>query len=187
MITLFIDTHSSFAIMALYKDEKLWLKKEMDGQQNHSSICMPSLVSLLEEAQINLDDISDIVVVIGPGSFTGVRLGVTIAKTIAYTKNIPIRTLTSLELFLNSSLTCLYMAMPEKNGFFVGKLNEQKDAFVEYFYLSKLEFEDFKNDHSVCGDNSINYDSIISYAHMKESINPHAVNPFYVKKIEVEK
>jgi len=107
MITLFIDTHSSFAIMALYKDEKLWLKKEIDGQQNHSSICMPSLVSLLEEAQINLDDISDIVVVIGPGSFTGVRLGVTIAKTIAYTKNIPIRTLTSLELFLNSSLIFL--------------------------------------------------------------------------------
>lgn len=187
MITLFIDTHFEDAVIAFYKDEVLWKKKELDSKQNHSAVCMPTLVSLFQENHMTLDDVSDIVVVEGPGSFTGVRLGVTIAKTFAYTKQKPIRTLTSLELFLGPNLTCSYLAMPEKNGYFVGKLNEQKNGFTEYFYFNKSEFEEFRGNHEVSCDTTIHYERIIRYAHQKEPINPHAVNPFYVKKIEVEK
>ena len=52
----------------------------------------PAIKELIDEQKLD-----EIIVVNGPGSFTGVRLGVTIAKTLAYTLNIPIKTISSLE------------------------------------------------------------------------------------------
>jgi len=187
MNSLYIDTHASNIVMALYKKEKLWVKKEITEPKEHSTVCIPTLISLLEENKITLDDISDIIVVNGPGSFTGVRLSVTIAKTLSYTKKIPIRTVTSLEIMNFLNVQENYISIPEKNGYFVGKLNQKKDSIIEYMYKTKLEYEEFKKEENIKECNLVDYENIVKYAHTKESINPHSVNPLYVKKIEVEK
>ena len=88
MNTLFIDTHGEVVVLAIYRDEKLMKKKESKERKDHSTICMPLLVELLTESKLDIKDINDIVVVNAPGSFTGVRIGVTIAKTLAFTLNI---------------------------------------------------------------------------------------------------
>ena len=164
MLTLFIDTHADNILMAFFKEDKLWKKKEFFDSKNHSTLCMPMLQSLFLENHVTLQDISDIVVVIGPGSFTGVRLGVTIAKTLAFVKNIPIRTMTSLELYLDSKFSGDCLSMPEKNGFFVGFLNSQKDGFSEYQYMSKQDYETFKLNHLVLESNAIS----LSLIHISE-------------------
>ena len=116
MNTLLIDTHDRELLLAIYKDEKLKWKKEIKEQLDHSTVCMPSLVALLNEASLTIHDINDIVVVNGPGSFTGVRLGVTIAKILSYTLQIPIRSITSLELYEYPS-DAIYGVLKEKNGY----------------------------------------------------------------------
>ena len=95
MISLYIDTHSNEVVIALYESEKLLKKIEVKDLKETSAVCLPTIIQILEDTKKTKNDISDIVVVNGPGSFTGVRLGVTIAKTIAYTREIPITTLTS--------------------------------------------------------------------------------------------
>ncbi len=185
MVSLYLDTHRSVIVFALYKDEKLWKKKEILSPMDHSMILIPSLKEFLEENHLKVEDLSDLVVVTGPGSFTGVRLGVTIAKTLSYSLNIPIRGLTSLECFLPIEEKNVYLSIPEKNGYFIGKLDEKK--ITKYLYLSKDEFAELKQINKVLENLEINYETLIQEAHKKETMNPHQVNPFYVKKIEVEK
>lgn len=186
MYTLFIDTHDSSVVLGLYKNQKLELLKEVENSRAHSEITIPLIVKLLEEEKLSIHKLSDIIVVNGPGSFTGERLGVTIAKTLAYTLNIPIRTLTSLEMYLNDEIDkeSEYLSLKEKNGYFIAKINQNK--LKDYRYLKKSEYEEFLKKHKVMEPTKIDYEKLCVYAHQKESLNPHEVNPFYVKKIEVE-
>ena len=53
-------------------------------KQNHSVQLMPEIQKLFEQSQVDKQEITDIVVAEGPGSYTGLRIGVTVAKTLAY-------------------------------------------------------------------------------------------------------
>ena len=126
MYTLFLDTHSSKTRIVLYKEEQPIIKKEIETEKNQSSRIMPILLEVLEEAKIEINKIKEIIIVNGPGSFTGVRIGVTIAKTLAYTLNIPIKEM--------SSLLVKAVSIPhekvnvierEKNGIFLGTFNKE--------------------------------------------------------------
>jgi len=187
MISLFIDTHLKDVVLALYKEEVLLSLKTLSEPKEHSTVCVPLLVQFLEENRLQPKDISDIVVVNGPGSFTGVRIGVTIAKTLSYTLSIPIRAISSLELFLPISDSYELLALSEKNGYFVGKLDSSCQSILEYSYVNKEEFLKLQEDCSVLLDPSVSYENVIKYAHKKPILLCHEVNPFYVKKIEVEK
>ena len=92
MYTLFIDTHLWDILIYLLKDGKIVDKELVINKKNNSEYIFPSIIKVIDG--IKLDEV---VVVNGPGSFTGVRLGVTIAKTLAYTLNIQIKTVTALE------------------------------------------------------------------------------------------
>lgn len=182
MYTLFIDTHAQNAILALYKDNELYQIKVTD-KVSQSEVIMPNLILLLEEAKITADDLSKIAVNIGPGSFTGVRLGVTIAKTMSYCKNIPLVTVTSLELGLPTNAD--YLFEEEKNGYYIGEVKDNE--ITDYIYLKKEDFKDFCLKHEVTRLENVNYEALIHIINKKESKNPHEVNPLYVKLIEVEK
>jgi len=186
MRSLLIDTHDKSVLLAIYENDILIEKIEKNEQKDHSTICIPTLIQILSQAKIDIKEIDDIIVVIGPGSFTGVRIGVTIAKTLAYSLNIPIRTITSLELYLPIEKEYEYLSIVEKNGYFIGNINNN-GLINEYEYLKTNEYEQFLKNHKIKNAEEINIDSIAKYAHQKSAVNPHLVNPFYVKKIEVEK
>ena len=181
MITLLIDTHFNI-LLALFKDDKLLSKKEIINERDLGTVCIPSLVDLLKDNELDIHDLNDIIVCIGPGSFTGERLGVTIAKTLAYTLNILIRTVTSLEMYYKDGYD--YIVMEEKNGYYVGII--KNNIIVDYQYLNKDEINNLKG-NVLYTHELVDLDGIVKKTHLKDSLNPHIVNPFYVKKIEVEK
>ncbi|NNU91574.1 tRNA (adenosine(37)-N6)-threonylcarbamoyltransferase complex dimerization subunit type 1 TsaB [Anoxybacillus sp. CHMUD] len=97
MKVLAIDT-STFVMGVAVVDGQI-VKGEMitNLKKNHSIRVMPAIESLLQECDVNPQDLDRIVVAKGPGSYTGVRIGVTIAKTLAWTLNIPLVGVSSLE------------------------------------------------------------------------------------------
>ena len=103
LISLLLDTHNDKLTIIIYKDDKVLDMISKNDTKNHSEIFMPLLISLLEKNKMSIHDINEIIAIVGPGSFTGIRLGVTVAKTLAYTLNIPIKTLTSLEACYNQN------------------------------------------------------------------------------------
>lgn len=84
MITLFIDTSNDDLIVSILKDNKIINKLERHCKNEHSIYTVSYIDELLKSCNLLPNDVDNIMVVNGPGSFTGVRIGVTVAKTYAY-------------------------------------------------------------------------------------------------------
>ena len=148
---------------------------------------MPILIASINEVNLNVNDLNQIIVINGPGSFTGIRIGVTIAKTLAYTLNIPIKTLTSLDIkAISLEHNEINIVEREKNGVFIGTFDKNNNLTKDYRYLSNKEYNEITKNNYL-EDIDINYSKIIKYIKNIKPLNHHAVNPLYVKKIEVQK
>ena len=101
MNALVMDTSTSFIFLYLIKDDKLVYKFEEEGENNHSEKLMLVIEEALKKNDLSVEDLDLIVTGIGPGSYTGLRISLTIAKMFAWTKNIPLKVISSL-VFLGS-------------------------------------------------------------------------------------
>lgn len=81
----------------LFEDDKLIKENILDNGRTHSENFMPLVKDTLESCDTTLDDIEYMGVVVGPGSFTGIRIGIASCKAMAEVKNIKIVPVTSLE------------------------------------------------------------------------------------------
>ena len=189
MYSLLIDTHDKEVLYVLYKDTEVLSIKNIDSKMGHSEIAMPTLVSLISESNLKLEDISNIIAVVGPGSFTGVRIGVVIAKTIAYLLDKPIRCITSIDLkaFSNENIIKGLYKIDEKNGYFIVKYNDDGSLDGDIKYYSKKEYDQKFNDEDFVNVDNLDFINILKHSLNKEPTNPHLVNPIYVKQIEALK
>lgn len=133
MKILSIDTSSNVCGVSILEDTKLICKLDAIAINSHSETLMPMISDALAKANLSIDDINLIVCDIGPGSFTGIRIGVATVKAFRDSKNIDLVGITSLECLAkqlcddipNNSLICTmidckndncYYALYQKNG-----------------------------------------------------------------------
>ncbi len=186
MTTLLLDTHTNKIIVVLYKNDKIIVQKDISSEYNHSINTMPILIAALKEANCLIKDINAIICVNGPGSFTGVRIGVTISKMLAYTLNIPIKTISSLQLkAVSFKHDIIYIGEQEKNGMYMGKFDRENNLIDEYKYYGKDELDNLTIEYKE--DIKIDYIQVLNFVNTLENVNPHLVNPLYIKKIEALK
>lgn len=98
MMLLAIDTSTDSASLALVRDGRVLAEATWRCGQNHSVELLPHLSQLLNETEIELKAISCVLVAKGPGSFNGLRVGLSTAKGLALSLDIPIIGVSSLEL-----------------------------------------------------------------------------------------
>lgn len=96
MTILAIDT-SNYTLGIALRGDTIIAEHITYLKKNHSVRAMPAVHSLLNDCDMTPQDLSKIVVAKGPGSYTGVRIGVTLAKTLAWSLHIPIVAVSSLE------------------------------------------------------------------------------------------
>lgn len=97
MKILTIDTSSKNAIVAITEDEEKIIELNNEEEKTHSQKLMPMIDEAFQKSNLSLDDIGLIVCCLGPGSFTGVRIGIATAKAFADSKNISVVGVNSLE------------------------------------------------------------------------------------------
>lgn len=97
MKVLAIDTSNYVLGVAIVDEEKVIGEVITNLPKNHSVRVMPTIEQLMKECGIKPKELERIVVAMGPGSYTGVRIGVTIAKTLAWSLQIPLVGVSSLE------------------------------------------------------------------------------------------
>lgn len=187
MYTLFISTFDKIITIGLLKDSKLIDRKDEESLRNHSSLTMPMIDNILKDNKITVNDLSEIIVVNGPGSFTGVRIGVTIAKTLAYTLKIKIKTITSLLAYAVSSKNKgeKITIIPDLKGKYIGNFDNDNNV-IEYKYLKTSEYNEYIKDKEefIIDNNTFDLEKIYKYLESVDSINPHNVNPIYIKGID---
>lgn len=131
MIFLAIDTCSTCGSISLMRDDKIIYSHFTDIQITHSERLMPQIEQAFLENKIEAKDLSGVLVANGPGSFTGIRIGLATAKGICVAHNIPLMPFNTLE-------------MNAVNAFGIGnKILSVIDARMNEIYYALYD-EDFK-------------------------------------------
>lgn len=94
---LAIDTSTETASIALSSGGEIISELTWHAGQSHTTELVPNLTCILEQARITLKDINGVIVAKGPGSFNGLRVGMSFAKGLALSLNIPIVGISTLE------------------------------------------------------------------------------------------
>ncbi len=87
---LAMDTSTGTASLAMVKDNQVLAELTWRCGQNHTVELLPQLICLLNQAKLSLQSISGVIVARGPGSFNGLRVGISIAKGLAFSLEVPI-------------------------------------------------------------------------------------------------
>lgn len=101
MNSLYIDTSTKYLCIGIAINHKLVYKYQKVAIKMQSELTIPVLKEALNESKLTLHDINEIVVTIGPGSFTGIRIGMCIAKVLASIGKIPLKAISSLNAYAN--------------------------------------------------------------------------------------
>jgi len=97
MIVLGIDTSTQVNTIALLQDGQLLCETVLNTNKNHSQRLMPMIDVLLKEAELRIESIDGVAVASGPGSFTGLRIGMTTGKALAWSLSKPVVGISSLD------------------------------------------------------------------------------------------
>lgn len=133
MKILSIDTSSNICGVSILEDTNLICKLDADTGRTHSENLMPMIDEALKKAELKPADINLIVCDIGPGSFTGIRIGVATAKAFSDSLNIPCVGISSLEALAYKPMflgyVCSMIDCKNDNCYFA--LYEKKDDGLE--------------------------------------------------------
>ena len=83
MLSLILDSANKELLVALYKDNIKLDETRYEARQKQSELMIPELDKIIKKNNINPKDVNEIIVTMGPGSYTGVRIALTIAKIYA--------------------------------------------------------------------------------------------------------
>ena len=198
MISLFIDTSMANVSISIVKDDKVLSIIQEEIPNEHSKYATSYVKKVIDDAGIDANDVDNILVVNGPGSFTGVRIGVTIAKTYGYLINkdiIAVSSLKSLAISSHRQEIVMSVISANRSNYYVGIYDSEyneviQEQFVNGNRLLELinEYKPYivSNDFNVVGIhkfNKANLDvlEIVKYYKNKDSVNYHALVPNYLK------
>ena len=201
MKILFLDTSSFFVTVSILDNDKVLSIFQDEIKDDMSSRIMPIISECFDNVAFSIKDIDKIMVVDGPGSFTGVRIGVTIAKVYAYLVNCEIVSVSSLKMLaLSSSNSDYYMALldAKHDNYYMGIYDKDYNDIIEKFcskdevvkYIDKynpvlVSNKDMDIDNNVVKRVELDLISIVNYYKDIKSENAHLVNPNYLKLPQV--
>jgi tRNA threonylcarbamoyladenosine biosynthesis protein TsaB len=160
MLTVAVETSTALGSVALYSEKKLLGEKSWQRSASHSELLTDSFQILLSETRKKVQEISHVAVGIGPGSFTGVRVAVNFARALAFSQNLPVRTLNSLSLLAHQPSLDEYS----------GVINVVQYAFRDIVY-----FASYKHDFGLGGDTLVELSP--PEAHTVESLEKKITEP----------
>ena len=138
MNILGIDTTTKIASCSVLNNEKYYIKS-IDNEITHSEKLLPIIDETLIESGTDLDGINILACINGPGSFTGLRIGLATIKAFAQVKDLPIFSISSIDLITYTA----YKKLEENNEAYILSLIDARNNRV-YYGINKLSFKDNK-------------------------------------------
>lgn len=142
MLLLGIDTSGKTASAALYDSNKemFLAQTSVYTKMTHSQVILPLCNDILEKANVEYNDIDEIAVAVGPGSYTGLRIGVSAVKALAFGLNCKCCGVSTLEAMAYSNIgyrgnicsimsarnDLVYTALYKSNGYSIEKINDEQ-------------------------------------------------------------
>lgn len=200
MKILLIDTSTSNILVSIIDNNNILYKYHELIKVDMSSKIMPIIDEGLKQINLNINDIDKIFVVNGPGSFTGIRVGVTVAKTIAWALKKDIIPISSLELMATTNTDKKYlvpMIDARRGNVFTAIYDKELNCINKDKLINMEEFiKNLDNQYEFVSYDDIKIENLIKpnidilkivNKHITdEGVNPHNLNPNYLKLTEAE-
>lgn len=154
MITLLLDSSNKDLAVGLGKDDVLIDSIIYEAWQSQSEHMIVEIDNLLSKHNLIKDDLSNVMVGIGPGSYTGVRIALTIAKVIGVALNIPVYTVSSLQILKDDDRPSICLIDARSNRSYIG-VYQNNIVILEDRVMNNDEVINYINSHkeySICGE-----------------------------------
>lgn len=198
MISLVMDTSNSYLAVGLFKDNMCLEAFQEKGSRRQSEKAIPTLKEVLDRHHIALKDVNEMIITSGPGSYTGVRVAMTIAKTLAAVSDVRIKSVSSLAAYagMNQALSVIDA---RGHKVFVGvyenglPLIKEQVVALEDFAQLRAEYGDFElvGEIGCLGLDEKECDlcaNIYALGQMADPIeNVDLLEPTYIKDVEAKK
>lgn len=198
MKSLLIDTSNRYLVIAAYEDDVLIEGIQEEGSKKQSEYAIPYIERILNKHHFELFDVDEIVVTRGPGSYTGVRVGMTIAKTLKTVHPVEVKMISSLQAYAGTHGKKISVLDARSKKVFVACFEDGKETHPECL-MDLTDFETFRQnylDYEVVGDShlvGLEMVDVCLYENMHElskitgSVQSvHELVPTYIKDIEVK-
>lgn len=212
MLILGIDTSTKICTCSIFDSENgIIAETSLSVKKNHSNIVMPIIDNLFKISDLTINDIDKIAVAIGPGSFTGVRIALGIAKGLAMALNKPLIAVNELDILEaiasgnKNEIIPLIDARKERVYY------KYQNKYVDDYLINLISNFDKNKKYIFVGDGAINYKNILKdnlgdnaiilpmynafprasvlceLALNKEEANIYTLEPEYISKSRAEK
>jgi len=217
MKILSVNTSNKIASVSVFSDNKLLTEKFSDDQKTHSEKLLPIMDEVLRATNLTIKDIDLFVVSVGPGSFTGIRIGVSTVKGMAQALNKKVLPVTSLEGLIemaNSENVCALINARHGNVYSQVKLNGEllePDCMNIDDIITKVR--EYNEKFVVVGDATIEFENLLKtnlkceifekkiesssdiakfglnryLSDEKNAKNPHEIVPIYLRKAQPDR
>ena len=198
MISLFIDTALSYIRIALFKDNKLIDSINERCEKNMSALFDSKVEDLFKRNNLELTEVNKIYTVTGPGSFTGIRVGMTFSKVLAMALNQKITPISELQVLATTNTTKLKAPMIDaRRGYvYAGVYDEDLNTLIEDKHILLEDFLNINEDVEYISYDSfehistikpdIDFEKIIEINKDKKQIDHEVLTPNYLKLTEAE-
>ena len=212
MLILGIDTSTKICTCSIFDSENgVIAETSLSVKKNHSNIVMPIIDNLFKISDLTINDIDKIAVAIGPGSFTGVRIALGIAKGLAMALNKPLIAVNELDILEaiasgnENEIIPLIDARKERVYY------KYQNTYIDDYLINLISNFDKNKKYVFVGDGAINYKNILKdnlgdnavilpmynsfprasilceLAFNKEEANIYTLEPEYISKSRAEK
>ena len=142
MKVLGIESSSPVASVALVSEEKLWGEMTLNIGLTHSEQLLPLIDELLHQAKVDISEIEGIAISGGPGSFTGLRIGMATAKGLAQGLNKPLVSIPTLLALAYQQVGCSGLVAPVLNA-------RRNEVYTALFRFSGVEYQQVEDDQAI--------------------------------------
>ena len=192
MYTVLLDSSNTNLSVGLARDNLLLENISYEAWQQQSEYMIPELNKLLEKYNIKKEEISAVMVAKGPGSYTGVRIAITIAKTMAVALGCKLYAVSSLRVQKDGKNPSICLINARSGRSYIG-VYERNETLLKDQIMKNDEVLKYIADHpssSVCGDvkhlglevkETNNVLEMLNLKEALEDVNPLSLKPVYMK------
>ena len=193
MVTVLLDSSNTNLSVGVARDNLLLDCISYEAWQRQSEYMILELDKLFTKHGITKNDISDVIVAKGPGSYTGVRIAITIAKTIATALDAKLYAVSSLRVLKNRTVPSICLINARSGRSYIGVYEGTKTLLEDQIMKNEdvLRYIEDHPDYSVCGETkylgidgfiSNNIEEMLSLKESLDSLNPLSLKPVYMKE-----
>lgn len=188
--TLFFDVSTNVMFVGYAKDEILVDYSIRIALRDHAKYLVDRLDQVLKRNKLKLSDLDEIIIGIGPGSYTGIRIAAMVGKMLAYTKGVTLKTVSSLYFMTSGYEGRVAALIDARRGFVFSMVHEDGKIILEDGYRKLSDLQDdpvYRSAQTVFIDDRsymVNPKAIRSHAVVVEDV--HDLVPNYLRKTEAE-